>query len=153
MNAMKSLSAVYVATRTGALAADSVFMALSTYRNTGKRPLSGKLGTNTAITSHWTVKMRIALYLPALSPRCRSGRLLLTCRPGSCSSRQSPPAAADRCSGRAGSGRSPPGTGTPQWLSSGGASSHLRSSPPSPARTEDAAEQRKKSLSAWFFLF
>lgn len=92
--------------------------------------------------------MRIVLYL---LPRGRSGRLLLTCRPGSCSSRPSPPAAADRRSGRAGSGRSPPGTGTPQWLSSGGASSHLRSSPPSPARTEDAAEQRKKSLFACFF--
>lgn len=95
--------------------------------------------------------MRIVLYLPDLLPRGWSGRLLPTCRPGSCSSRQSPPAAADRCSGRAGSGRSPPGTGTPQWLSSGGASSHLRSSPLSPARTEDAAEQRKKSLFACFF--
>lgn len=95
---------------------------------------------------HFSLASSVAVYLLVVHPLSPSGRLLLTSPPDKRSNIRSQSALADRCSGRAGSGRSSPAIGTPQWLFSDGASWHPNTPPPSPAHTEDGAEKKIKLL-------
>lgn len=95
---------------------------------------------STTSPSRWPLKLLFCsfAYLALLQPQLLFGRLVLMSPAGRRRDTRSQSAPADRCCGRAGSGRDALLTGTPPELSSCGASSDLHTPPPSPARRADA---------------